>query len=161
MKIVTLFQEVKYFYLFFRGVFLLSWSKTLSKTLSKTYCKKFRVQDRRNLCNIINRIYARFSQEINLQYLSHGYPTFLHAARRKVDRVWRQESHRFDSRQSHERYFASALPAHHEWKIHQCRNYTILGEPTKTLDTDLRMSIVLSRDVLTGGWLLTSKLHVY
>lgn len=37
----------------------------------------------------------------------------------------------------------------------------LLGEPAKTLDTDLRMSIVLSRDVLAGGRLPAFKLHVY
>lgn len=39
--------------------------------------------------------------------------------------------------------------------------YCRLGEPAKTLDTDLGMSIVLSRDVLTGGRLPAFKLHVY
>lgn len=36
-----------------------------------------------------------------------------------------------------------------------------VGEPAKTLDTDLGMSIVLSRDVLTGGRLPAFKLHIY
>lgn len=39
--------------------------------------------------------------------------------------------------------------------------YCRLGESAKTLDTDLRMSIILSRDVLTGGRLPAFKLHVY
>lgn len=105
----------------------------------------------RSLCNVIRRISARFSQAINPQYLPRDYLTFLHAARRKVDRVWRQGSRRSDPRRSRERHFASALPAHHERKIRQCRNCTgicRLGKSAKTLDTDLRMSIVLSRDVL-------------
>jgi len=35
------------------------------------------------------------------------------------------------------------------------------GEPAKTLDTDLRMSIVLSRDVLTSGRLPAFEPRVY
>lgn len=121
------------------------------------------VQSRRSLCNIMCRISARFSQEINSQYLPRDYPTFLHAARRKVDRVWRQGSRKSDTRRSRERI----LQAHcqhitsEKYINVETARYCRLGEPAKTLDTDLRMSIVLSSDVLTGGRLPAFKLHVY
>jgi len=117
-------------------------------------------QNKRSLCNIIRRIFARFFlQEINSQYLPRDYPTFLHATRRKVDQVWRQESRRSDPRRSHEQHFASCrhITSEKYVNVETARP----GEPAKTLDTDLRMSIVLSRDVLTSGRLPAFEPRVY